>query len=31
VGLGRVEGIANRGTFDLTSHEKESGKDLVIF
>jgi glycyl-tRNA synthetase len=30
-GWGELEGIANRGTFDLTSHEKESGKDLSYF
>ena len=30
-GWGELEGIANRGTFDLTSHEKESGKDLTYF
>ena len=30
-GWGELEGIANRGTFDLTSHERESGKDLTYF
>ena len=30
-GWGELEGIANRGTFDLSSHEKESGKDLTYF
>jgi len=30
-GWGELEGIANRGTFDLTSHERKSGKDLTYF
>ena len=30
-GGGELEGIANRGTFDLSSHEKASGKDLSYF
>ena len=30
-GWGELEGIANRGTFDLSSHEKASGKDLSYF
>jgi len=30
-GWGELEGIANRGTFDLSSPEKESGKDLTYF
>ena len=30
-GWGELEGIANRGTFDLSSHEKSSGKDLSYF
>ena len=30
-GWGELEGVANRGTFDLTSHERESGKDLTYF
>ena len=30
-GWGELEGIANRGTFDLSSHEKTSGKDLSYF
>ena len=30
-GWGELEGIANRGTFDLSSHEKESRKDLTYF
>ena len=30
-GWGEIEGIANRGTFDLSSHEKASGKDLSYF
>lgn len=30
-GWSELEGIANRGDFDLSSHEKESGKDLKYF
>ena len=30
-GWGELEGIANRGSFDLSSHEKASGKDLSYF
>ena len=30
-GWGELEGVANRGTFDLSSHEKASGKDLSYF
>ncbi len=30
-GWGELEGIANRGTFDLRSHENSSGKDLSYF
>jgi len=30
-GWGELEGIANRGTFDISSHEKASGKDLSYF
>ena len=30
-GWGELEGIANRGTFDLSSHESSSGKDLSYF
>ena len=30
-GWGELEGIANRGNFDLSSHEKASGKDLSYF
>ena len=30
-GWGELEGIANRGTFDLYSHEKASGKDMSYF
>ena len=30
-GWGELEGIANRGSFDLTSHESSSGKDLSYF
>ena len=30
-GWGELEGIANRGIFDLSSHEKASGKDLSYF
>ena len=30
-GWGELEGIANRGTFDLSSHEDSSGKDLSYF
>ena len=31
MGWGELEGIANRGIFDLSSHEKASGKDLSYF
>ena len=30
-GWGELEGVANRGTFDLSSHEKSSGKDLSYY
>ena len=30
-GWGELEGIANRGIFDISSHEKASGKDLSYF
>ena len=30
-GWGELEGIANRGSFDLSSHENFSGKDLSYF
>ena len=30
-GWGELEGIANRGSFDLSSHERNSGKDLSYF
>ena len=30
-GWGELEGLANRGTFDLSSHENSSGKDLSYF
>ena len=30
-GWGELEGVANRGRFDLSSHEKASGKDLSYF
>jgi len=30
-GWGELEGISNRGTFDLSSHEKASGKDMSYF
>ncbi len=30
-GWGELEGIANRGIFDLSSHQKASGKDLSYF
>ena len=30
-GWGELEGIANRGSFDLSSHESTSGKDLSYF
>ena len=30
-GWGELEGIANRGRFDLSSHESSSGKDLSYF
>ena len=30
-GWGELEGIANRGSFDLSSHESFSGKDLSYF
>jgi len=30
-GWGELQGIANRGTYDLTQHSKSSGKDLSFF
>lgn len=30
-GWGELEGIANRGNWDLTQHQKHSGKDMSIF
>ena len=30
-GWGELQGLANRGTFDLTAHSKHSGKDLSYF
>lgn len=30
-GWGELEGIANRGNFDLTQHQKYSGKDMTVF
>ena len=30
-GWKELEGIAHRGTFDLTEHSKHSGKDLTVF
>jgi len=30
-GWGELQGIANRGTYDLTQHSKHSGKDLSYF
>jgi glycyl-tRNA synthetase len=30
-GWGELEGIANRGDFDLTAHQKHSGKDMSVF
>ena len=30
-GWGELQGLANRGTFDLTQHSKHSGKDLRFF
>ena len=30
-GWGELQGLANRGTFDLTQHTKHSGKDLSFF
>ena len=30
-GWGELQGLANRGTFDLTQHGKHSGKDLSFF
>ncbi|MEK7548563.1 MAG: glycine--tRNA ligase, partial [Patescibacteria group bacterium] len=30
-GWGELEGIANRGDYDLTQHQKHSGKDLSVF
>lgn len=30
-GFKELEGIAHRGTFDLTQHSKHSGKDLTVF
>ena len=31
MGWGEIEGIANRGNFDLTQHAEHSGKDLSYF
>lgn len=30
-GWGELEGVANRGDYDLTQHQKFSGKDLAVF
>lgn len=30
-GWGELEGIANRGDFDLTQHQKHSGRDMSVF
>ncbi|QQG50366.1 MAG: glycine--tRNA ligase [Candidatus Berkelbacteria bacterium] len=30
-GWGELEGIANRGDYDLTAHQKHSGKDMSVF
>ena len=30
-GWGELEGIANRGNYDLTQHQKFSGKDMAVF
>jgi len=30
-GWGELQGLANRGTYDLTQHSKHSGKDLAYF
>lgn len=30
-GWGELEGIANRGDFDLAQHQKHSGKDMSVF
>ena len=30
-GWGELQGLANRGTYDLTQHAKHSGKDLAFF
>jgi len=30
-GWGELEGIANRGDFDLSAHQKHSGKDMAVF
>lgn len=30
-GWGELEGIANRGNYDLTQHQKFSGKDMTVF
>lgn len=30
-GWGELQGLANRGTYDLTQHSKHSGKDLAFF
>jgi glycyl-tRNA synthetase len=30
-GWGELEGIANRGNYDLTAHQKHSGKDMSVF
>ncbi len=31
MGFGELEGIANRGDYDLSAHSKQSGKDLSYF
>lgn len=30
-GWGELEGIANRGDYDLTQHQKHSGKEMAVF
>ncbi|MEX1123673.1 MAG: glycine--tRNA ligase [Patescibacteria group bacterium] len=30
-GWGELEGVANRGNYDLTQHQKYSGKDMSVF
>ena len=30
-GWGELEGIANRGSYDLQAHQESSGKDLTYF